>query len=404
MRTSRWASLAAALGVGDMRFVHSSDLQIGKAFALLEPEVGVLLQNARQEAVTRLGEIAVQHEAFTVLLAGDIFDKQQLSNVSIGKPIEVMRRFSKVTWHLMPGNHDHVRENGIWDRLVRMLLPTNVRLHTTPGAVKIADDGALVYLLPAPLRHISSAVDLTGYMDTEVTPDGAIRIGMAHGSVRGFGPEGEASNYILPTRVDSAGLAYMALGDWHRQIKISDRVWYSGTPEPDSFKLPPNSPTTLCNGGSALVIEIAGPRATPGVRTVETGRYHWHQVARTLTDDAQVDLLDAELRALHPDLGKVVLDLQVSGTLSLAGRKCFEKRIVEGVRAAICGMRLDDAELVLEPTETDMDEIDRLGFVRVAADRLKAMANNRSDHPRAQIASLALKRLYLENIRQAGRA
>jgi DNA repair exonuclease SbcCD nuclease subunit len=387
-----------------MRFIHSSDLQIGKAFAFLGPDVAVLLQNTRQEAVTRLGEIAVAHAAFTVLLAGDIFDKEQLSNVTIAKPIEIMRRFSRITWHLMPGNHDHVRENGLWDRLIRMQLPANVRLHTTPGAVQIADDAALVYLLPAPLRHTSNVGDLTSYMDNEATPDGALRIGMAHGSVQGFGSEGTAANYISPARAESAGLAYMAMGDWHRQMKISDRVWYSGTPEPDAFKLPPKSATTLCNGGSALLVEIAGPRATPAVRTIETGRYHWHQMARTLTDDAQVELLDAELRALHPDLGKVILHLQVSGTLSLAGRKRFEERIAEGVQAAICGMRLDDTELLLEPTETDMDDIDRLGFVRVAANRLKAMADNRSDHLRAQIASLALKRLYLENIRQAGRS
>jgi hypothetical protein len=45
-----------------------------------------------------------------------------------------------------------------------------------------------------------------------------------------------------------------------------------------------------------------------------------------------------------------------------------------------------------------------LGFVRVAADRLKAMVDDRSDPPRAQIAALALKRLYLEDIRQAGRS
>lgn len=64
-----------------MRFVHSSDLQIGKAFTFLDPEVAVLLQNARLEVVNRLGQIATEHEAFTVLLAGDIFDKQQLSNV-----------------------------------------------------------------------------------------------------------------------------------------------------------------------------------------------------------------------------------------------------------------------------------------------------------------------------------
>jgi DNA repair exonuclease SbcCD nuclease subunit len=387
-----------------MRFVHSSDLQIGKAFAFLEPEVAALLQNARQEAVNRLGQIASEQEAFNVLLAGDIFDKQQLSNVTVAKPIETMRRFSRVTWHLMPGNHDHARENGLWDRLARMQLPPNVRLHTTARAVKIADDGTPAYLLPAPLRYISSADDLTSYMDNEPTPNGAIRIGMAHGSVRGFGSEDEASNYILPTRAESAGLAYLAMGDWHRQMQISDRVWYSGTPEPDSFKLPPNTSTTLCNGGAALIVQIAGPRATPAVKAVETGQYQWHKVTKILTDDPQVELLDAELRALQPDLDKVVLNLQVSGTLSIAGRKLFEERIAERVRAAICGMRLDDSELVLEPSETDMDNIDRLGFVRVAAERLKTMVDNPSDRTRAQIASLALKRLYLENIRHAGRS
>lgn len=387
-----------------MRFVHSSDLQIGKAFTFLDPEVAVLLQNARLEVVNRLGQIATEHEAFTVLLAGDIFDKQQLSNVTIARPIETMRRFSRVTWHLMPGNHDHMRENGLWDRLARMQLPSNVRLHITPGAVRIGDDGAPAHLLPAPLRYISSADDLTSYMDNEPTPAGAIRIGMAHGSVRGFGSEGEASNYILPTRAESAGLAYMAMGDWHRQLQISDRVWYSGTPEPDSFRLPPNSSTTLCNGGSALIVEIVGPRSAPTVNAVETGQYKWHKVTKPLTDDPQIALLDAELRALQPDLDKVVLSLQVSGTLSLAGRKLFEERIAERVRAAICGMRLDDSELVLEPTETDMDNIDRLGFVRVAAERLKTMVDNPSDRSCAHIASLALKRLYLENIRHAERS
>jgi DNA repair exonuclease SbcCD nuclease subunit len=103
-----------------MRFIHSADLQIGKVFAFFEPEVAFLLQNARQEVVRRLGEAAVEREAFTVLLAGDIFDKQHLSNVTVAKPIEIMRRFSRVTWHLMPGNHDPVRENGLWDRIARM--------------------------------------------------------------------------------------------------------------------------------------------------------------------------------------------------------------------------------------------------------------------------------------------
>jgi hypothetical protein len=75
----------------------------------------------------------------------------------------------------MPGNPDHVRENGLWERLSRTNLPENVHLHTSPGAVKIMeDDGTPVFLLPAPLPHIANVDDLAGYMDKEATPEGAI--------------------------------------------------------------------------------------------------------------------------------------------------------------------------------------------------------------------------------------
>jgi DNA repair exonuclease SbcCD nuclease subunit len=385
-----------------MRVIHSSDLQIGKAFMYFEPEVAAILQNARQAAVGALGDLAIKHGASAVLLAGDIYDKQQLSPQTLAKPIERMRQFAKISWHLMPGNHDHVRENGLWDRLARANLPDNVRLHTKPGAVRIMEsDGTPVFLLPAPLSHIASADDLTSYMDKEATPEGAIRIGMAHGSIQGFGADGEASNKVDPSRAETAGLSYLAMGDWHRQMRVNDRVWYSGTPEPDLFKRPPGPGGTLCNGGAALVVDIAGPRAIPTVSPVEIGKFRWHQVAKTLTDDSQIDLLEADLRSLDADLSRVVLDLQVAGTLSLAGRKRFEERITHGIGAAVCATRCHDAGLVLQPTEADMDDIDRSGFVRVAADRLKLIANDQSDLERARLASLALRRLYLEHLRQA---
>jgi len=388
-----------------MRFIHTSDLQIGKAFGYFDPDVTALLQDARHASVGKLGELAMEHGASAVLIAGDIFDKQQLSQVTLAKPIEAMRRFSRVTWHLMPGNHDHLRENGLWDRLIRMQPPSNVKLHLRPGAAEIANDGGKpVFLLPAPLRYIASADDLSNYMDTTNTPEGSIRIGMAHGSIVGFGSGGEASNYIAPTRAETAHLSYLAMGDWHRQMKISDRVWYSGTPEPDAFNLPPGATTTLCNGGSALLVDIAGSRGLPAVTPVETGRYRWHKVQRTLIDDAQVDLLDAELRALDRSLDRVLLNLSISGAISLAAREAFEEKIAQNVQAALRGMRLDDSGLLLEPTEADMDDIDKAGFVRVAADRLKALADDRSDPVRARIASLALKRLYIENIRHTSRS
>ena len=388
-----------------MKFIHSSDLQIGKAFGYFDPEVASALQDARQVVVRTLGEAAVKSGATAVLISGDIYERQQMSQQTLARAIENMRPFKSVQWHLMPGNHDHFRENGLWDRLVRMQLPSNVTLHTQSGAVQIADEGGVpVFLLPAPLRFTSSVDDLTAYMDKEVTPEGAIRIGMAHGSVQGFGSEGEASNYVTPGRADDAGLSYLAMGDWHRQIKINDRCWYSGTPEPDQFKLPPNAVTSLCNGGSALLVEINGQKMVPVVSPIPTGRYHWHRVEKTVTEDAQIDLLEGELRALDSDMSKIVVDIRVTGAVSLSGRRVFEERILQSIGAAVRGLRFDEAGLVLNPTEQDLDEIDHAGFVRVAADRLKLIAADASNQARAHIAALALKRLYIEHLRQGARS
>jgi DNA repair exonuclease SbcCD nuclease subunit len=135
-----------------MRLIHSSDLQIGKVFGFLDPEIAALLQDARQALVGTLGRLAIEHGASEVLLAGDTYDKQQPSQVRLAKPIEAMRRYPKVTWHLLPGNHDCIRENGLWARLIRSKLPDNVRLYLDSGAIEIGSESApSTSLLPAPL-------------------------------------------------------------------------------------------------------------------------------------------------------------------------------------------------------------------------------------------------------------
>ena len=186
--------------------------------------------------------------------------------------------------------------------------------------------------------------------------------------------------------------------------KLNDRCWYSGTPEPDQFKLPPQATTSLCNGGVALLIDITTARMMPTVRAVATGRYAWHTVGKTLTDPAQIDLLEREVRALDNDLGRIVLNLRVRGALSLAGRRVFEDRILQSVGVALRALRFDEAGLVLEPSDADLDEIDRSGFVRVAADKLKAMASDNDDPRQAGLAALALKRLYVEHLRHGGQS
>ncbi len=68
-----------------MKFIHSSDLQIGKAFGTFMPETATVLQDARQAVVRTLGELAVKNGASAVLIAGDIYDKQQISQQTLAR-------------------------------------------------------------------------------------------------------------------------------------------------------------------------------------------------------------------------------------------------------------------------------------------------------------------------------
>ena len=245
-----------------LRLLHTSDWQLGKVFRFVDSATMGLLQDARLQAITRLGNLATTNGARYILVAGDVYDMEALSPRSINRPLERMRSFAGIQWHLLPGNHDPYRPNGLWDQLLRRGLPGNVHVHVTSQPTTLEDEVAV--LLPAPLLHRRRLDDPTGYMDQAEIPEGIIRVGLAHGTVRGFGSEGsDVPNYIAPDRPSRAGLSYLALGDWHGQQKITDRCWYSGTPETDGFD--------VTNGGQALLVDIEAPGAAPAVTARERG-------------------------------------------------------------------------------------------------------------------------------------
>lgn len=372
-----------------IKLIHTSDWQIGKVFRFLDNANMGLLQDARLRAITRLGELAAAHGARHVLVAGDVYDMEALSPRSINQPIERMRAFPDLHWHLLPGNHDPHRPNGLWDQLLRRGLPDNVHVHAAPEPAILEGDGAV--LLPAPLQHRRAIGDPTTYMDDATVPDGLIRVGLAHGTITGFGSDDrDVPNYIAPDRPDKAGLSYLALGDWHGQKKINDRCWYSGTPEPDAFD--------VIDGGQALLVEIAGPGATPTVTPVATGHYTWIRLSQQINGREDIDFLADKLRAVSEDLNRLLVHLAVEGALSLQGRRYFEERIVEGVSAALCFLRIDDRRLFPRPTPEDLDQIDRGGFVRAAAEELKRQSEEGGETERA-IAAEALQRLYIEHMK-----
>lgn len=328
-----------------LKFIHTSDWQIGKVFRFVDDGTMGLLQETRLAAITRLGEQAVKHSAGHVLVAGDVYDMEALSPRSLNQPLERMRKFEKVTWHLLPGNHDPHRPHGLWDQLLRRGVPDNVIIHVDSEPRMFESDGFAV--LPAPLQYRRTLQDPTAYMDEADVPDGVIRIGLAHGTVTGFGSDDkDVPNYISPERPQSAGLAYLALGDWHGQKKINNRIWYSGTHETDAFDVD--------GGGQALLVDIENAAALPVVTPVGTGHYRWKTYREQINSREDIDALATTLRGSGHDLNQILVRLYVEGAVSLQDRQYFEEQIVEQVSAAFCYLRVDDTRLFPSPSEEDL--------------------------------------------------
>ena len=369
-----------------MRFIHTADWQIGKVFRFVDDATVGVLQEARLEAVSRIGRLAMEHAAPTVLVAGDIYDVATAEDRTLAQPIERMRAFPEVTWHLIPGNHDPHQSGGPWDRLLRRGLPDNVWAHLEPVPVALADGHAR--LLPAPLTRRRALGDPTAWMDEAPSPGWTLRIGLAHGSISAFGSGADRQpNLIDPARPQRAGLAYLALGDWHGRKLIGERCWYSGTPEVDDFG--------VIDGAHVLLVELAGPGALPEVTPLRTGRFDWRQEQIQIHGEDDVEVVRTRLRALHDDPACLLVDLRLEGTLSLAGRERLA-RILDDLRAALRFLRVDEDQLYLSPSPEDLEAIAHGGFVRVAAERLQTMARDPKD-PAGAAAARALLRLYVEH-------
>ncbi|MGD9827642.1 MAG: exonuclease SbcCD subunit D [Hyphomicrobiaceae bacterium] len=369
-------------------FVHTADWQIGKTFGGFPEDKAAILKRARLDAVARIAAQARTKGAAHVLVAGDIFDAETLPDQTLREALSIMRKCADLTWHLLPGNHDPARPGGLWQRVRALGGPlANVRAHDTQGATEIAPG---VHLLAAPLTSRAASGDPTAWMDSAATPEGALRIGLAHGSVQGFGSLGEAAVQIAQDRPERAGLAYLALGDWHGARQIGPRVWYSGTPEPDRYVR--NEP------GHALVVRLASPSAAPEVERVATAEFHWSQRAVQLDSLADIEAVAVEVAALGAASRSHLLALELAGQLSLAEHSALEARL-EALAAELFWLEHDAADLHVAADGADEAMIGG-GVIGEVAARLRAVAAADDAQARA-VAELALRKLY-GYARQAG--
>ena len=365
-------------------FIHTSDWHLGKPFGQFDDDLRGRLREARHSITGRIASQAHAKKARLIIVAGDVWDSLEPSSAVLRQSLDAMGAHPGLQWALLPGNHDLLRDGGMWERIASDAnRPANIHLLLDEQPLEIERG---VFLLPAPCRTKNPGRDLTEWMDKAETPEAAIRIGVAHGSIREFSSERPHSSVIDPNRVEHAKLDYLALGDWHGTVPVRDRCWYSGTPEPDRFR--------KNKSGNCLLVHIKGPGEKPSIEQLGTQQFAWaHGDIEVLPGMSP----DEHLPGCMPDGFEprdTLLNMRLTGRATLADRSHWEQALTD-LQPSLARLDYDLSGMEILYEAEDLDRIDRAGALRSAAEALREEATDptRSDADR-RVARDALNRLY----------
>lgn len=370
-----------------MKFLHTADWQLGMTRHFLDSEAQARYSAARRDAVAGLGVLARETGAEFVVVAGDVFDANQLAPRVISQSLEAMRDIG-VPVYLLPGNHDPLDASSVYtSALFTRECPDNVTVLDRAGVWEVRPG---VQIVAAPWRSKKPTADLTAEVLTGLPADGVARILVAHGAVDCLDPDRDNPAQIamagLEAALTSGGVHYVALGDKHSRTAVGDggRVWYSGSPEVTNYDhREPDS-------GHVLVVDIdlddpAHPVAVQS-RTVGTWRFlTLHREVNNSRDIADLDLNLDQLTAKD----RTVVQLGLVGTLTITDRAALDACLDRHSRLfAFVGTWDRHTDIAVMPADDEFDDLGIGGFAAEAVAELMDAA--RADGAQAQTARGAL--------------
>lgn len=372
-----------------MRFVHTADWQLGMTRRRLGEDAQARYSAARRDAVAGLGELAARTGAEFVVVAGDVFEHNQLAPQVISQSLEAMRRIA-VPVYLLPGNHDPLDAASVYtSRQFIRECPDNVTVLDRDGVHPVAPG---VELVAAPWRSKRPTTDLAAAALDGLGPAGdGVRILLAHGGVDSLDPD-PTNPALIGSAVIEEALArgivhYVALGDKHSRTEVggSGRFFYSGSPEVTNFADIEPDP------GHVLVVDIdtTDPRRPVTVSPHRVGRWRFHTVRRRVDTAADINALADELDRL-PDKDRTVVRWALTGTLTVTDRAALDD-CLERYSRLLASLEPWDrhTDLAVLPADGEFDELGLGGFAAAAVEELTTQARG-ADPQAADDAQAAL--------------
>lgn len=356
-----------------MRFLHTADWQLGMTRHFLAGDAQPRYSAARRDAVAGLGQLAAEVGAEFVVVAGDVFEHNQLPPAVIGQSLEAMRAIG-IPVYLLPGNHDPLDASSVYTgALFTGECPDNVVVLDRPGVHQVRPG---VEIVAAPWRSKAPTSDLVADVLDGLPPAPATRVLVAHGGVDELDPDRDKPSLIRLANLEDAlargAVHYAALGDKHSRTRVgsSGRVWYSGSPEVTNYD------DVEADPGHVLVVDIDedDPHRAVSVQARHVGRWRFVTMHRQVDNSRDIADLDINLDLMtHKD--RTVVRLALTGSLTVTDRAALDGCLDKYARLfARLGMWDRHTDLAVIPADGEFSDLGIGGFAAAAVDELVATA------------------------------
>ncbi len=355
--------------------------------AFLSEEAGVRFSQDRIDAIQTIGELARAHAAAFIVVAGDVFESNQLSRQTVTRSLEALRTVP-VPVFLLPGNHDPLDNSSIF---------LTEEFKQAAGNIFVLNDGQPhkipqcpdVEIVGAPWLTKHPSHDLCRQLINTLEPTATTRIMVAHGQVDELSPDKTRAEIIDLANVEEAleekKIHYLALGDRHSTTAIgsSRRIWYSGAPVSTDFdEIEPNQ---------VLLVSLdADDKCEVEPLTVSD----WNFVARHQHMNGPEDLaqLSQWLQQI-PNKQRTAIKISFEGSIDLTTAASLDK-IMDDAKLLFASLKTRErlTNLHVAPSTSDEDDVALSGYARSAWQELQQAA-----HSGDAVAEDALRLLFRLN-------
>jgi DNA repair exonuclease SbcCD nuclease subunit len=365
-----------------VRFLHTSDWQLGMTRHFLRPDAQARFGAARVETIRTIGRAAAEHGCSFVVVAGDVFESNLVDRGVILRALEAMRE-AQTRFYLLPGNHDPLDAGSVYaSRVFRENQPPNVFvLDEAPVQVehRVTIVGAPWLSKRASADPLEAAVGRAGDLD-------GVRIVVGHGAANTLVPDLDTGTLIDVATAEAAiaerSVQYIALGDRHSRTAVgsSGRIWYSSSPEPTDYD----------EDDPGWVLLVDANETACEVQPLRTSTWKFVRQGFELAGRGDIARVRTWLDGL-PNKERTILKLSFVGALNLAGRAELDDVLAHHAEMFAAIEQWErHTDLVLLAEETDFSDLGLSGFAEAAAEELAAAAGGAGDHAVAARDALAL--------------